>query len=134
MYVSELLATVSSNMPSDISDGSIINWINILEDDVYSRVIGNLNTDPFISDDGLSSRERYRPDFKTLALAEEQDLSLLDFGIRWQMLYEYFIYAQIALLKEEFGKGNNYIQLYNTLVDEFFAFYNSRYKADKGWG
>ena len=47
MYVSELLATVSNNMPSDISDGSIINWINILEDDVYSRVISNLNTEAF---------------------------------------------------------------------------------------
>ena len=133
MYVAELLATVSANMPSDISDGSIINWINILEDDVYSRVIGNLNTEPFISEDGLSERERFKPDVNTLELAEEQELSLLTFGIRWQLLYEYFIYAQIALLKEEFGKGNNYIQLYNSLVDEFFSFYNSRYVTDREW-
>lgn len=134
MFVSELLATVSNNMPSDISDGSIINWINILEDDVYSRVVGNLNLDTFISDDGLSERDRYKPDMKTLALAESQELSLLTYGIRWQLLYEYFIYAQISLLKEEFGKGNNYIQLYNSLVDDFYTFYNSRHKADKGWG
>ena len=133
MYVAELLATVSANMPSDISDGSIINWINILEDDVYSRVIGNLNTEPFISEDGLSERERFKPDVNTLELAEEQELSLLTFGIRWQLLYEYFIYAQIALLKEEFGKGNNYIQLYNSLMDEFYSFYNSRYKSDRDW-
>ena len=121
-------------MPSDISDGSIVNWINVLEDDVYSRVVGNLNLEPYISDDGLSSKERYKPEVKTIDDAEIQELSLLSFGIRWQLLYEYFIYAQIALLKEEFGKGNNYTQLYNSLVDDFFAYYNSRYKAEKGWG
>ena len=49
------------------------------------------------------------------------------------MMYEYYIYGQISLLKEEFGKGNNYIMLYNTLYDEFFAFYNSRYKTDRNW-
>lgn len=120
-------------MPNDIAEQSIINWINILEDDVYSRVIGNLNTDPFISDDGLAERTRFKPEVKTLDNAEEQELSLLSFGIRWQLLYEYFIYAQISLLKEEFGKGNNYIQLYNSLVDEFFSFYNSRYVTDRKW-
>lgn len=133
MYVSELLATVSNNMPSDISDGSIINWINILEDDVYSRVISNLNTEPFISEDGLSERDRYKPDIKTLDQAEIQELELIKFGLRWQLMYEYFIYAQISLLKEEFGKGNNYIQLYNSLADEFFAFYNSRYQTKREW-
>ncbi len=133
MKVSELLATVSANMPSDIEDGSIINWINILEDDVYSRVINNLNMDPFISDDGLTSRERFKPEIKNLDKAEEQELSLLGFGIRWGLLYEYFIYAQIALLKEEFGKGNNYIQLYNSLADDFYSMYNSRFKTDRDW-
>lgn len=133
MKVAELLATVGSNMPSDVSDGSIINWINILEDDIYSRVVSNLNTDPFISDDGLSERDRYKPTVKTLENAEEEELSLLAFGIRWQLLYEYYIYAQISLLKEEFGKANNYIALYNSLIDDFLAFYNSRYKTERKW-
>ena len=133
MYVSELLAVVSNNMPSDIADGSIINWINILEDTIYSKVIGNLNTKPLVSDDGLEERERFKPELKTLEKAEEQELELMKFGIRWLQMYEYYIYAQISLLKEEFGKGNNYIMLYNTLYDEFFAFYNSRYKTDRKW-
>lgn len=133
MYVSELLAVVSNNMPSDIADGSIINWINILEDIIYSKIVGRLNTEPYISDDGLEERERFKPELKTLEKANEQELELMKFGIRWLMMYEYYIYAQIALLKEEFGKGNNYIMLYNTLFDEFFAFYNSRYKTDRKW-
>ena len=40
MKVAELLATVSANMPSDISDGSIINWINYMEDYIYHKIIG----------------------------------------------------------------------------------------------
>ena len=133
MYVAELLAIVSDNMPSDISDGSIINWINILEDSIYSKIVGNLNTEPFISEDGLSERERYKPELKTLEKSQEQELELEQFGYRWIVMYEYYIYAQISLLKEEFGKANNYIALYNSLLDEFFAFYNSRYKTDRDW-
>ena len=133
MYVAELLAIVSDNMPSDISDGSIINWINVLEDTVYSKVVSNLDVLPYISDDGLSERERYKPELKTLENAEMQQLDLEKFGYRWIIMYEYYIYAQISLLKEEFGKANNYIALYNSLLDEFFAFYNSRYKTDRDW-
>ncbi len=133
MLVSELLATVSNNMPSDISDGSIINWINVMEDMIYSKVINNLNMLPYISDDGSSERDRYKPEFKTLDEAETQELSLEVFGFRWVIMYEYYIYAQISLLKEEFGKANNYISLYNSLVDEFFSFYNSRYVTDREW-
>lgn len=133
MYVSELLAVVSNNMPSDISDGSIINWINVLEDTVYSKVVSNLDVLPYISDDGLSERERYKPEEKTLENAEIQELDLEKFGYRWIIMYEYYIYAQISLLKEEFGKANNYISLYNSLIDEFFAFYNSRYRTKREW-
>lgn len=133
MKVAELLAIVSSNMPSDVSDGSIINWINYMEDDIYSRVIGNKNMNQFISEDGLSEATRYKPTVKTLDLAEEQDLDLEKFGIRYLQMYEYYIYAQIALLKEEFAKGNNYLTLYNAKLDDFFAFYNSRYKTDRDW-
>ena len=133
MKVAEFLATVSNNMPSDIDDGSIINWINALEDDLYTKVIGSLNTVPFISEDGLTEATRYKPEIKTLDLAEIQELSLLTFGVRWSMMYEYYVYAQIALLKEEFAKFNNYIALYNALVIEFYSFYNSRYKTDRDW-
>ena len=133
MKVSELLATVSANMPSDIEDGSIINWINYLEDDLYSRIIGNLNLEPFISDEGMEERLRYKPTRKKLETATEDDLSIEVFGYRWLLLYEYYIYTQISLLKEEFGKANNYIMLYNTMLDDFFAFYNSRYKTDRDW-
>ena len=133
MKVSELLATVSANMPSDIEDGSIINWINYMEDDLYGRIIGSLNMDPFIDDEGLSERLRYKPELKTLATAEIDDLSVAVFGYRWLVMYEYYIYAQIALIKEEFGKANNYIMLYNGIMDEFFAFYNSRYQTDRDW-
>lgn len=133
MYVSELLAIVNDNMPSDISDGSIINWINILEDSIYSNIISNLNVIPFISDDGLEERERYKPELKVLERSQEQELSLEKFGYRWIIMYEYYIYAQISLLKEEFGKANNYIMLYNTTLDEFFKFYNSRYKTKRDW-
>lgn len=133
MKVAEFLATVSNNMPSDVPDGSIINWINALEDDLYTKVIGSLNVVPFISEDGLVEAERYKPVIKTLDLAETQDLSLIAFGIRWSMMYEYYVYAQIALLKEEFAKFNNYIALYNSLINEFYTFYNSRYKTDRDW-
>lgn len=133
MYVAELLAIVSDNMPSDISDGSIINWINVLEDTVYSKVVSNLDVLPYISDDGLSERERHKPELKTLENAEMQQLDLEKFGYRWIIMYEYYIYSQISLLKEEFSKANNYIALYNSLIDEFFAFYNSRYVTDREW-
>ncbi len=133
MYVAELLAIVSDNMPSDISDGSIINWINVLEDTIYSKVVNNLDVLPYISDDGLSERERYKPELKTLENAEMQQLDLEKFGYRWIIMYEYYIYSQISLLKEEFGKANNYISLYNSLIDEFFAFYNSRYQTKREW-
>lgn len=133
MKVAELLAIVSDNMPSDVSDGSIINWINYMEDEIYSIIVGNLRTDPNITTDGLSETTRYKPLTKTLDLAETQDLELENFGIRWIQMYEYYIYAQIALLKEEFGKGNNYIMLYNTKLDDFFKFYNSRYQTSRDW-
>lgn len=133
MVVAELIAIINSNMPSDVQDGSIVNWINILEDSIYSKVVSNLNTESFISEDGQSERDRDKPELKTLELAETQELSLEKFGYRWIAMYEYYIYSQIALLKEEFGKANNYIALYNSLLDEFFAFYNSRYITDREW-
>lgn len=133
MKVAELLATVSANMPSDIEDGSIINWINYMEDDIYSRIVGKRNMDTKISSDGLSEAERYKPTLKTIDNAEDQDLELEKFGIRYLQMYEYYIYGQIALLKEEFAKGNNYLALYNAKLDDFFAFYNSRYKTDRDW-
>jgi hypothetical protein len=133
MNVSELLATISENMPSEIPDGSMINWINYLEDDIYSTIVGNLKKDPHISDDELEERTRYKPTLKTLDEAEISRLNLQDFGYRWLLLYEYYIYSQIALLREEFGKANNYIMLYNSMRDDFFAFYNSRYQTDRDW-
>ena len=133
MTISEFLVTIESNMPHDIPDSTIINWINILEDSVYSSIVGTLNTEPFISDDGLSERERIKPEFKTIDKANEQTLSLLDFGFRWLSLYEYFVYAQICILKEEFAKSNNYIYLYNSVLDDFISFYFSRVKTDKRW-
>ncbi len=133
MKVAELLATVSDNMPSDISDGSIVNWINYMEDDIYSRIVGNKNMNQLTAYDGLSEAERYKPIVKTMDNAEEVDLELEKFGIRYIQMYEYYIYGQIALLKEEFAKGNNYLALYNAKLDDFFAFYNSRYKTDRDW-
>lgn len=133
MYVAELIATIDNNMPNDIADGSIINWVNFLEDYIYQKVIGSLNIDPFISEDGLSERDKYKPDLKTLDLADTQTLALEEFGYRWIQMYEYYIYAQISMLKEEFGKANNYIMLYNSLVDEFVALYFSRYKSERDW-
>lgn len=86
-----------------------------------------------VSEDGLSEANRYKPPLKTLEESENQELELAQFGIRWLQMYEYYIYAQIALLKEEFAKGNNYLMLYNAKLDDFFAFYNSRYKTDRDW-
>lgn len=133
MKVAELLATVSANMPSDISDGSIINWINYMEDYIYHKIIGSLNTDPFISEDGLKEQDKYKPELKTLSMADTQELSLEKFGYRWLLMYEYYIYSQISMLKEEFGKASNYITLYNSMIDEFVAFYFSRYVTDRDW-
>lgn len=134
MKVSELITTVYENMPNDIAEQSIINWINYMEDEIYSNIIGTLNTEPHISEDGLSeSSLKYKPDVKTLILKDTQELSLGAFGNRWHLMYEYYIYAQISLLKEEFGKGNNYISLYNNMVDEFVQMYFSRYKSNREW-
>lgn len=86
MKVAELLATVSNNMPSDVSDGSIINWINYMEDEIYSNIIGNKNINQRVSGDGLSEADRYGPLSKNLDEAEDQDLELAQFGIRLIML------------------------------------------------
>lgn len=133
MTVAEFLSVIENNMPNDVADGSIINWINVLEDSIYASIIGSLNTEPFIDDDGLKEREHIKPEIKTLENATTQSLSLMDFGYRWLQLYEYFVYAQISILKEEFGKANNYIALYNSLLDDFLAFYFSRASYDKAW-
>ena len=54
----------------------------------------------------------------------------------WLFRWDYYVVLYICsniLVKEEFGKANNYISLYNSLVDEFFSFYNSRYVTDREW-
>lgn len=107
MKVAELITTINNNMPNDIAESTFLNWINVLEDTMYSKYIK-------VSD---------KPELKTISNIGTDELSLVEHGIRWLMLYEYFIYSQICILNEEYGKANNYFMLQNGLIDEFVQYY-----------
>ena len=107
MNVSELITIINNNMPNDMNESSFVNWINILEDTIHSKFI----------------RIADGPILKTIENLGTDELYLYVHGHRWISIYEYFIYGQICMLNEEFGKANNYLMLYNNLVDEFVQYY-----------
>lgn len=107
MKVSELITIINNNMPNDVNESSFVNWINILEDTIHSKFI----------------RVADGPILKTIENLGTDKLYLYTYGHRWISIYEYFIYGQICILNEEFGKANNYLMLYNNLVDEFVQYY-----------
>ena len=107
MTVAELITIVNNNMPNDIHESSIVNWVNILEDTMYSKFI----------------KMAEKPKLKSVENIGADELALYQFGHRWVLLYEYFVYGQICLLNEEYGKANNYFMLYNNLIDEFVQYY-----------
>jgi|GEM_PF-3320748 len=110
MTVAELIGLVCGNMPNAIPESSFVNWINILEDSIYSTYI----------------KDREKPEPKKVENMGTDELALeKDFGLRWRLIYEYYLYAQICILNEEFAKANNYIFLYNEQVNEFVKFYYS---------
>lgn len=94
-------------MINDTNPSVIINWINVLEDTIYSKF----------------ATDHEKPDPKTLEGMGMEELSLLEFGHRWIQLYEFYIYGQLCLVREEYGKANNYFILYNSMIDEFVMFY-----------
>lgn len=108
MTVAELIGLVCSNMPNAIPESSFVNWINILEDSIYSTYVV----------------DKDKPNEKLVENIGRDELAIeKDFGLRWRLLYEYYLYAQICILNEEFGKANNYLMLYNNTVDEFTRHY-----------
>ena len=134
MKVVELLTLVKTNYPTAITDGTLIHYINMLEDMVYSEVIGVLDTDPLVIDsEPPTEREQYRPLKKTFEDIHEQELSLTALGDRWAELYEFYLYSRMALLNKDFEDYQNYAAMYNAIFNEFFRFYNSRRKSDKVW-
>ena len=134
MKVVQLLTLVKTNYPTAITDGTLIHYINMLEDMVYSEVIGVLDTDPLVIDsEPPTEREQYRPLKKTFEDIHEQELSLTALGDRWAELYEFYLYSRMALLNKDFEDYQNYAAMYNAIFNEFFRFYNSRRKSDKVW-
>lgn len=137
MKVVELLTLVKNNYPTAIQDGTLIHYINMLEDTIYSDIVGTLDIEPLsyeIGDtdgDGAevtvpTARDQYKPDKKTFELMDTQDLALTDLGDRWAELYEYYLYSRMALLNKDFEDYQNYASVYNELHDDFVAFYFSR--------
>ena len=80
MTVAELMTIVDNNMPNDIAKSSFVNWINILEDTMYSKFI----------------KMAEKPEIKTVENIGIDELAILVYGHRWTLLYEYFIYGQIT--------------------------------------
>lgn len=113
MNVSELINYVQKIMPTDLEDSIYIEWINILESNMYID---------YISKGDLEDFERVEPTIKTIAKGSEK-LYLTKYGTRWNQIYYYFLFAQISIILEEFSKANNYIALYNSTVDEFVSYY-----------
>lgn len=107
MTVAELITMIDNIMPNDVDENDIIRWINVLEDTIYEKFV----------------KDSPKPALKTLANISSDTLSLMDYGYRWVTIYEYFIYGQISMVNEEYGKSNNYFQLYNAMVDEFMQQY-----------
>ena len=120
MKVAELLTLVSNNTPNSIPDSTLIQYINNLEESIYSEIIPALNTTPY------PDIEAILPDKKTIADAATQDLALTEYGERWSELYEFYLYSRIALFNKDFEDYMNYGSAYNTMFDEFIRFYFSR--------
>jgi len=107
MVVSELITMVRDIMPNDVSESTFVSWINILEDTMYEKFM----------------HDKVKPTIKTVRTMSTDTLSLLEYGYRWVTLYQYYVYGQISLMNEEFGKANNYFMLYNSLIDDFVQQY-----------
>jgi len=107
MVVSELITMVRDIMPNDVSESTFVSWVNILEDTMYEKFM----------------HDKVKPTIKTVRTMSTDTLSLLEYGYRWVTLYQYYVYGQISLMNEEFGKANNYFMLYNSLIDDFVQQY-----------
>jgi len=131
LKVSEIVTLVQSNYQTAVPDATLIHYINMLEDRVYSEIVGTLDTEPLVDDTGTEpvQRDQYRPVIKTFALMDTQDLEITKLGNRWAELYEYYLYSRIALLNKDFEDYQNYATFFNGLMDDFFKFYNSRRKT-----
>lgn len=133
MKVIELLTLVKTNYPTAIQDGTLIHYINMLEDTLYSDVIGTLDTDPLTEEveEVPTERDQYRPVKKTIEEIHTQDLELTKLGDRWAELYEYYLYSRMALLNKDFEDYQNYAAFYNGLYDEFVAYYYRRQSSPR---
>lgn len=120
MKVAELITLVSNNTPNSIPDSTLIQYINNLEESIYSEIIPALNITPY------PDIETILPVKKTIADAATQDLALTEYGERWSELYEFYLYSRIALFNKDFEDYMNYGSAYNTMYDEFIRFYFSR--------
>jgi len=120
LKVAELLTLVSNNTPNSIPDSTLINYINNLEEAIYSEITQSLNITPY------PDIELVLPVEKTLADAATQDLALIEYGKRWSELYEFYLYSRIALFNKDFEDYQNYGAAYNELLDDFIKFFFSR--------
>lgn len=142
MIVDELIKLVQLNYQTAITDSTLIHYINMLEDTIYSEVVGTLDNEPLtynigdVDGDGVEvlepkEREQYRPEEKTEAGRLTQTLDLTQFGKRWAELYEYYLYSRMALLNKDFEDYQNYAAFYNGLYDEFVAYYYRRQSSPR---
>ena len=107
MTVAEFISKINQIMPNDINESIIVHWINLLEDEIYTR----------------HATDEIKPEPKTLEGIGTEELSLMSLGYRWYVLYEYYILGKICVYREEYGKANNYNALYNANMDDFIMWY-----------
>ena len=108
MTVAQLISIVQNTMPNDISESILLSWINIVEEIVYTEY----------------AKDKEKPIPKKIENIGQDNLSIVeDFGAKFEPLYEYYLYANICIYREEYGKANNYFLLYNSMIDEFVQYY-----------
>lgn len=65
---------------------------------------------------------RYKPAAKTIDGIATDTLLLPD---AFMDIYRYYIYAQICFLREQFDKGNNWLNMYNSRMKDYKIFYEN---------
>lgn len=71
---------------------------------------------------------RYKPIRINVSNMTTRELLLPE---EYEKLYHYYVYHNICLLNKDFGESNNWIQLYNDLLNSFSIWYNKNRTSSK---
>lgn len=119
MKLIEVLEYIDNMMPNEVDEKDIIGWLNTMESMVYQEIISSEK----LRDSNIEYKKEPIPMTQNDI---EKPLDLMEYGHRWVELYQYFAFAQICIIHEEYGKANNYISLFNNSMTNFVKFYFSR--------